>query len=1376
MPAAPVNFKATAGDARVTLTWDPANDNTISRWEYQQKQGSGTYGAWTSITNSDAATTTHALENLTNDTAYFFRLRAVNATGNGASSAEQSATPAAGNNPPTVQNPLADLTLVAGTTQDVDVSGTFDDHDGINDTLTYTANSDDTSVATVSLSETTLTVSGVAAGTAVVMVSAADNASASASDTFAVKVETDTQPVLAAITDQSYTRGVEIEALTLPSSSTGNGPLTYSLSPALPAGLGFDATTRTLSGTPTGLQATTSYTYKVVDANADEATQSFNITVLAPLPVAPVNFQATAGDARVTLTWDPANDNTISRWEYQQKQGTGGTYGAWTSIANSDEDTTAHALENLTNDTAYFFRLRAVNATGNGASSAEQSATPAAGNNPPTVQNRLADLTLVAGTTQDVDVSGTFDDHDGINDTLTYTANSDDTSVATVSLSETTLTVSGVASGTAVVMVSAADNASASASDTFEVTVETDTQPVLAAITDQSYTRGVEIEALPLPSSSTGNGPLTYSLSPALPAGLGFDATTRTLSGTPTGLQATTSYTYKVVDANADEATQSFNITVLAPLPAAPVNFKATAGDARVTLTWNTANDNTISRWEYQQKQGTGGTYGAWTSITNSDEYTTAHALENLTNDTQYFFRLRAVNATGNGASSAGQSATPTAGNNPPTVQNRLADLTLVAGTTQDVDVSETFDDHDDDTLTYTASPADTSVATVSLSGTTLTVSGVAAGDTTVTVSASDNSASASDTFAVKVETDTQPVLAAIADQSYTRGVEIAALTLPSSSTGNGPLTYSLSPALPAGLSFDAATRTLSGTPTGLQAATSYTYKVVDANADEATQSFNITVLAPLPAAPVNFKATAGDARVTLTWNTANDDTISSWEYQQKQGTGGTYGAWTSITNSDEYTTAHALENLTNDTQYTFQLRAVNATGNGASSAGQSATPTAGNNPPTVQNRLADLTLVAGTTQDVDVSETFDDHDDDTLTYTASPADTSVATVSLSGTTLTVSGVAAGDTTVTVSASDNSASASDTFAVTVETDTQPVLAAIADQSYTRGVEIAALTLPSSSTGNGPLTYSLSPALPAGLSFDATTRTLSGMPTGLQAATSYTYKVVDANADEATQSFNITVLAPLPAAPVNFKATAGDARVTLTWNTANDDTISSWEYQQKQGTGGTYGAWTSITNSDADTTAHALENLTNDTQYTFRLRAVNATGNGASSGEQSATPTAGNNPPTVQNRLADLTLVAGATQDVDVSGTFDDHDDDSLTYTASPADTSVATVSLSGTTLTVSGVVAGATTVTVSASDSSASASDTFAVTVETDTQPGLAAIADQSYMRGVEIAALTLPSSSTGNGPLTYSLSPALPAGLGFDAATRTLSGTPTGL
>ena len=234
--------------------------------------------------------------------------------------------------------------------------------------------------------------------------------------------------------------------------------------------------------------------------------------------------------------------------------------------------------------------------------------------------------------------------------------------------------------------------------------------------------------------------------------------------------------------------------------------------------------------------------------------------------------------------------------------------------------------------------------------------------------------------------------------------------------------------------------------------------------------------------------------------------------------------------------------------------------------------------------------------------------------------------MSLSGTTLTVSGVAAGDTTVTVSASDNSASASDTFAVTVETDTQPVLAAIADQSYTRGVEIEALPLPSSSTGNGPLTYSLSPALPAGLSFDATTRTLSGMPTGLQAATSYTYKVVDANADEATQSFNITVLAPLPAAPVNFQGDRG--------RRAGDADLGPRKRQHHQPLGvsakaghGGHLRRLDVHHQQRRGHHHSRAGKSDQRHRNIfsSLRAVNATGNGASSAGAKRDPGSGQQP-------------------------------------------------------------------------------------------------------------------------------------------------------
>ena len=83
---------------------------------------------------------------------------------------------------------------------------------------------------------------------------------------------------------------------------------------------------------------------------------------------------------------------------------------------------------------------------------------------------------------------------------------------------------------------------------------------------------------------------------------------------------------------------------------------------------------------------------------------------------------------------------------------------------------------------------------------------------------------------------------AAILDQTYRQNTAIAPLTLPEASGGNGELTYTLTPTPPAGLTFDAATRTLSGTPGAAVAATTHTYAATDTDGDEATLTFTVTV------------------------------------------------------------------------------------------------------------------------------------------------------------------------------------------------------------------------------------------------------------------------------------------------------------------------------------------------------------------------------------------------------------------------------------------------------------------------------------------------------------------------------------------------------
>ncbi len=86
----------------------------------------------------------------------------------------------------------------------------------------------------------------------------------------------------------------------------------------------------------------------------------------------------------------------------------------------------------------------------------------------------------------------------------------------------------------------------------------------------------------------------------------------------------------------------------------------------------------------------------------------------------------------------------------------------------------------------------------------------------------------------------------AVGDQAYTAETAITALELPEATGGEGEVTYSIS-ALPAGLTFDAATRTISGTPeAATDGAVEVIYTAEDSAGVAATLTFSITVNPPL--------------------------------------------------------------------------------------------------------------------------------------------------------------------------------------------------------------------------------------------------------------------------------------------------------------------------------------------------------------------------------------------------------------------------------------------------------------------------------------------------------------------------------------------------
>ena len=93
------------------------------------------------------------------------------------------------------------------------------------------------------------------------------------------------------------------------------------------------------------------------------------------------------------------------------------------------------------------------------------------------------------------------------------------------------------------------------------------------------------------------------------------------------------------------------------------------------------------------------------------------------------------------------------------------------------------------------------------------------------------------------------------------------------------------------------------------------------------------------PLKPRSFSAKARGAPATLTWYHPNDATITKYQYQQKTGTDAFGTTWTDIPGSEAATTSHTVSGLTNGVEYTFQLRAVNSTGNSEASDTASATP-----------------------------------------------------------------------------------------------------------------------------------------------------------------------------------------------------------------------------------------------------------------------------------------------------------------------------------------------------------------------------------------------------------------------------------------------------
>ena len=354
----PTGLTATAGFESVTLRWADPNNVSISGYEYRQSTDSGaTFGEFTLISGSDAATTTYTITGLTIGVAYTFEIRAVYSGVPGPSSDQVTATPAL----------LFGLTgfavadAVAGTPA-VLVSNTGETTSGKTTTvLNEHAQGFNTGKNTLGyvLTSVELDIGDAPVGGTLTVSVRADDGGGGPGD-----------PVLHALTNPG---------------SVGTGLQVFTAA----ADAGLDANTHYFmhiaftGGTPPQ--------WSFTDSNGDTAANAgwnidndrrlrasgSNWTTPSPstviqikvngysrAPAAPTNLSALPSDGQVVLSWDDPDNDTITKYQYSTDGGTN-----FTDIGSSSASTTTHTIMGLNNGTTYMLAVRAVNSGREGAAS-----------------------------------------------------------------------------------------------------------------------------------------------------------------------------------------------------------------------------------------------------------------------------------------------------------------------------------------------------------------------------------------------------------------------------------------------------------------------------------------------------------------------------------------------------------------------------------------------------------------------------------------------------------------------------------------------------------------------------------------------------------------------------------------------------------------------------------------------------------------------------------------------------------------------------------------------------------------------------------------------------------------------------------------------
>ncbi|MFN8011208.1 MAG: putative Ig domain-containing protein [Holophagaceae bacterium] len=676
-----------------------------------------------------------------------------------------------------------------------------------------------------------------------------------------------------------------------------------------------------------------------------------------------------------------------------------------------------------------------------------------------------------------------------------------------------------------------ATNAAGSGTTTVTLTVNAALQAPVISYSPNSATLAVGTAMAAMTPSNTGGAAASWGISPALPSGLAFSTSTGQLSGTPAAVQAATAYTVTATNA-AGSGSTTLTLTVNPPAAAPVISYSPnsatlTVGTAMAAMTPSNAG-GTATSWSISPALPSGLAFSTSTGQLSGTP-TAAQAATAYT--------VTATNAGGSGTATVTLSINPKA----PVPAYSPSTATFYVGTAIATMVPANSGGA---STAWSVSPALPSglafnTANGQISGTPT----APAAQATYTVTAANAGGSGSATLTLAVVAGPPPPSIGYSPNSADLTVGVAMSALNPLNAGGAASAWSINPPLSAGISLNASTGVISGTPTASRVLTGYTVTASNANgSSSATVTISVVGSAQAPSisySPNTATLTTGTAMAPLT-PTNTGGAATSWSISPALSAGlGFNTANGQISGTP--TAARAA------TAYT--VTAANAQGSNSTTV--TLTVNAALQAPVIGYSPASVTLVAGTAM---AAMTPSNSGGTATSWSVTPAlPQGLVFDTASGQISGVPAAAQVATNYVVTASNAAGSGSTTVTIIVDPATAAPSISYSPSSATLTVGTPMTAMTPANTGGAATSWSVSPALPAGLSFGTSNGQISGTPTA--AAAQANYSVTASNAAGSNSATVTLTVNAASQAPVVSNLTATPATVTGTQSTTLSWTVT-----------------------------------------------------------------------------------------------------------------------------------------------------------------------------------------------------------------------------